>query len=228
MALESKITMRLLLFIVAFFLVRYFVISKRPVLKGKVNGVIFIPLFSLFLCYDLFEQSDEFVNQTLTRIDSLRYISTYTPYLGEDIHAISQIAQNSGYMSDEIVSRSSEIGAAFAFGDLAKLLSIIAFICCIIWIVNIWKLLFKNQNNEKLIKFSALITFCVLLLGLFFLSLGTSNFLKLLSSDDSSNAVSFVVLLIYTPIAIAIIYGYYRSYNNLCLFLKTNCDKEEI
>lgn len=209
--------MELLLSIVAFFLLRYIVTNKHSELKGKVNGVIFVPLFSLLLCYVLYKSSDEFVNQTLSNIDNLRYTSTYSPYLGEDIHTISRFAIDNGYMSDEIVPRSSEIETAFGYGVLVKILSAIAFICCVVWIINIGKLLFEYKNNEKFIKISTLTTWGALFLGAIFHFLGLSNFLNFLS-EGSGNAM-WLPLLIYTPIALALIYWHCYSYKELCSFI---------
>ena len=39
--------MELIIFIIAFIALRYFVTNKRPELKGKINGVILIPIMSL-------------------------------------------------------------------------------------------------------------------------------------------------------------------------------------
>ncbi len=118
-------------------------------------------------------------------------------------------------MSDEIVTRSSEVETAFGYTVFGKILSIIAFICCIVWIVNIRKLLLEYKKNEKFIKVSVFMTFGALVLGAFFLFSGM-NFLF----GNSDNFV-WSILLIYTLIAIALIYWHYRSYKKLCLFLET-------
>ena len=211
--------MEFLLLIAAFFLLRYVVTNKHSELKGKLNGVIFVPLFSLLLCYSLYRGGNELVN-TLSNIDNLRYVSTYTSHLGSDVQAVAQLAQDYGYMSDEIISRSPDFEVAFVYSGFVNVLAVLAFIFCIVWIVNIGKLLFEYKNKKKSVTVSALLTLMALFLGAIFYWVGNSKVLNCLYGGNSNWL--WLLLVIYLLVAAALIYWHYKSYRKLCLFLETN------
>lgn len=151
--------LELIIFIVVFFVARYIVLTNKPELKGFVNGTIFFPLLSLTLSFVAYNSSSEIEEETLPRIDSLRKVSTYSPYFGEEVDMAVRYAQDYGYMSDEIAPRSSNIENAFQCAFFANITSIISIILSFIWIYFTGKLVFEFKNKKIGIKTVSLFTF---------------------------------------------------------------------
>ena len=163
MALLKYKLMELIIFLVVFFVARHIVLNNKPELKGFVNGTIFFPLLSLTLSIMVYNASSEMAEETLPQIDNLRKVSTYTPYLGEEVDMAVRYAQESGYISDEITPRSSNLENAFSYAYFANNVAILSLILSGIWILFTGNLVFKFKNKENVIKIVSLITFISLI-----------------------------------------------------------------
>lgn len=215
--------MELIIFIIAFIALRYFVTNKRPDLKGKVNGVIFVPLISLLFCYLLYYAGDETSNKMLPSIDKLRYASTYTPYMGDEIDMAVRIAQDAGYMSDELVSRSSEFESAMGQANFAVIVSILGLIGAIIWVFNIGLYLWEGKNNMTVIKLSSIATWVFLFLGVYFVF---SSFGYIYVGSEAGGFPIFVIM-VYAPVAAGLIYWYNKSYKKITEIIETKPNDNE-
>ena len=198
------------------FYCKVFSCKKHPELKGKVNGVIFVPLISLLFSYFLYYGGDEMLNKTLPNIDKLRYASTYTPYMGYGVDAAVRIAQDMGYMSDELVSRSSEFESAMGQAGFTVFLAVLSIIGAIVWVLNIGLYLLVGKNNLTIIKMSSIATWVFLFLGGYFLF---SSLDYIYGAGEDSGFPIFVIIA-YAPIVTGLMYWYNKSYKKIKQFVQ--------
>lgn len=204
--------MELIIFIIAFIALRYFVTNKRPELKGKINGVILIPIMSLAGCYLIYEVSDNFMNNVLRNIDSLRYVSTYTPFLGSDLANMVSVAQEYGYAPYEFVSQAPEIADSFMLAASSGSLSFIGIITSLIWLFFSIKFLMDNNPRKKGIKILSITSYIIIALAFILVLSAFSKLLGYLNIENYTWSTSFL----YLPILLVMVYAFNRSYGDLC------------
>lgn len=208
--------MELVIFVILFFALRYFVISKRPELKGEIIGVLLIPIIFLAACYFTYEMSDNLSKNVLRKIDSLRYLSTYTSFMDGDIANLVSVAQEYGCAPYEFVSRSPEMSNSFMLAVCSAPLAGIGIIISLIWLVLLVWSLMDNNPRKTCIKIFSIISYSLFVIASILTLFAFYEFFEYLNTENNNLLVGLLAL----PVLYILIHFFNRSYGDLYKFIE--------
>lgn len=200
----------------------------------KLGWVIAIPLLFVFIGIGLVKECYSIIDMA-TNVDQFRYLSTYLPYVGGELELIAKVAQEYGYLSDEIMEISPLMASVFSKATIAQPISLVSCLLSLCLAVLVGMYLYKLGSvkmrtiNIVTIALGSLtaITFIVYGMALYNLFL----YLKLFDSGSMTTLV--VIAIIAIGLGILALWKFKKSLFNLNSYLDINglikhSEKQEI
>lgn len=211
--MSSNVLFALALLVGAFFLRRW-VLKEHPLLKGNnPGGIIWAPVIIVFMGMTLSKWGEEPLNLAL-RMDSLRHLSTYTPFLGDGAKEFISLVESSAGVQMSM-PQDPEVREIIITASIAKSLSAFAcFLCFAFLALNGWNI-YKWKSIKPLylnISYGVVAIACVI--SSFIIADAENDLLKYLHLVDAASS-SFSIVIIALIVVLAPYYFYRRSVNSI-------------
>lgn len=218
--------MEIVIYLILLFGTKSFIKKLHPEMANpniKLGWVIAIPLLFVFMGIGLVQECYG-ITDMATNVDQFRYLSTYLPYVGGELELIANVAQQYGYLSDEIMEISPLMASAFSKASMAQPMSLLSCLSSFALVVLVGMYLYKLGSvklrtiNLASIALVSLMAATFILYGMALYNLFT--YLKIFNSDNITLLITIAIIAI--GLGILALWKFRKSLYELNFYLDMN------
>lgn len=218
--------MEIVLYLILLFGTKGFIKKLHPEVANpniKLGWIIAIPLLFVFMGIGLVKECYG-ITDMATNVDQFRYLSTYLPYVGGELELIANVAQQYGYLSDEIMEISPLMASVFSKAAMAQPISLVSCLLSLVLAVLVGTYLYKLGSVKM--KTLNIVTFALgSLMAITFILYGMALYnlfvyLKIFDNDSMTTLV--VIAIIAIGLGIMALWKFRKALYELNFYLDMN------